>query len=364
MEDRIVRISAIATFCLMLVVCALFFYLPDLHKYEDKVRQQYLKEAALRDNIRRLDELSGLELLQYNNDYPSRTGEEESEFSQQLRLVVPEGVDAEDIEIENNIMHRTLTITFPGATEDYMYRYPMLGRPDHILDLNYECVNDTGRLEIVLDGVYEYLREDDGEYFYLDFVKPHEKYDYILVIDAGHGGKASGALREEVLEKNLNLGMVLELKKILDERKSDSLGVYYTRTEDVNPTLEERVALANDTEADLFISIHNDAAKRQEDKASGTTVLYQGEKGEAYDAKALAEMFSEAVTETVGSENRGAVVADDLYIIRHSDVPVLLIEVGFMSNPKELKNLNTSEYQHLAAEGIYKGILRAYSASE
>ena len=354
MEDKIVRICTLVTFGLLIFVCTSFFYLPSLHTYEESVRQEYLREAAARENI---TELSGLELLQYNNTV-SEIREEEVFFDEQLRIAMPFGHDASEALIVNDPIHKTIELTLPGAEENYMYRYPMLGTPESILDLTYESANDRGTLDITTDKPMEYRRRDGGEYLYLDLITPHEKYDYVIVVDAGHGGPSSGAVREEVLEKDLNLAFSEKAIRALKNRFGDRLGVYYTRNGDENPSFEERVALANESEADLFLSIHNNAAKRN-DKASGTTVLYKGAAGLDYDAKALAEIFSEELTAALGSENRGATTGDEIYVIHHSDVPVLLLEIGFMSNHNDLQKLQKEEYQELAAEGICNAVARA-----
>lgn len=83
-------------------------------------------------------------------------------------------------------------------------------------------------------------------------------YDKVVVIDAGHGGRAPGANKQGVNEKEIDLDIVLQLKKILDE-DDHNIGVYYTRTDDSNPTFDQRVQLANKSDADLFISVHNNS---------------------------------------------------------------------------------------------------------
>lgn len=80
---------------------------------------------------------------------------------------------------------------------------------------------------------------------------PQEVYDKVVVIDAGHGGRAPGANKQGVNEKEIDLDIVLQLKKILDE-DDHNIGVYYTRTDDSNPTFDQRVQLANKSDADLL----------------------------------------------------------------------------------------------------------------
>lgn len=89
----------------------------------------------------------------------------------------------------------------------------------------------------------------------------------------------------------------------------------------------------------------------------GTQVMYSETSAES---EAFAEICLEEVTSALGSRNKGLVEGNSIYIIRTSEVPVALIEVGFMTNQEELDLLRTEEYQRQAAEGIYEAILQAF----
>ena len=211
-----------------------------------------------------------------------------------------------------------------------------------------------------MDHVYELKTEYDSAYYYFDFLTPQEVYDKVVVIDAGHGGRAPGANKQGVNEKEIDLDIVLQLKKILDE-DDHNIGVYYTRTDDSNPTFDQRVQLANKSDADLFISVHNNSdATGNFTKVKGTQVMYSESDDAKLSSKKLAEICLKNVVDTTGSENRGLLKGDSIYIIRTSKVPVALIEVGFMTNYKELDLLNSTSYQKKAAEGIYNAINEAF----
>ena len=148
------------------------------------------------------------------------------------------------------------------------------------------------------------------------------------------------------------------MKEILDT--DEKIGVYYTRLDDSNPSYDERVGLANKAEADLFISIHNNSTTGSRlSKINGTQVMYDEEKEDAV-SKDFARICLEEVTAACGSKDKGLVKGNDIYIIRTSEVPVALIEVGFMTNGEELAKLNSPDYQKQVAEGIYQAILRAF----
>ena len=231
--------------------------------------------------------MSGLQILAYNTEQAKET--DEAEFEQQLCIELPEGMLLDDVVIENDYVKQLITIQIPGAASDYFVEHPLLGRSNNINDLYMA----NGRIEITMDAVYEPECTVEDGHLYLDFIRPQDIYDKVVVIDAGHGGGAPGAIKQGIMEKDINLAIVKELKELLDGTERN-IGVYYTRTEDVNPSFEQRAQLAGKADA-----------------------------------------------------------------IRNSEVPVALIEVGFMTNQEELDKLTSAEYQKKAAQGIYNAILRA-----
>ena len=356
MEERVVKICASLSMILMLLVCSSFFYLPQLHVYEEELRRQYTEEAAIRE---RLTMMTGLEILQYNN-LVSERNDEEVVFQEQLRMGLPEDMDPHQVTISDNYLLQTIEIMIPGADGEYLLNYPMVGSPDHIVSLTYESADGNGYLDIVTDRVFEVSPRFEEGYLYLDFLDPHEVYEKVVVVDAGHGGAMPGATRQGVCEKDLDLQITEQLRQIFTENGDKNIGVYYTRLDDSNPSFEERVGLANKAGADVFISIHNNAASSGKN-TSGTTVLYDEDKsGEDLGSKRLAEICSEEVCKATGNVNQGLMDGNEVYIIRNADVPVALIEVGFMTNEEELKNLENPVYQRKAAEGIYQAIQRAF----
>lgn len=356
MEERVVKLCASVSMLLMLLVCSAFFYLPQLHVYEERVREEYRKEAMLRDQ---LSDMTGLELLQYNT-ITSERADGIQEFREQLRMQLLAGVDEKSVAIGDDYLNQTITVSIPGADADYMFRYPMVGDPDHIVSLTYESVNGNGYLDIQTDQVFEYESRIEDGYLYLDFVDPHRLYDKVVVIDAGHGGNMPGATRGEIYEKDIDLAITEELFRLFAEPGNENIRVYFTRLDDSNPSFEQRVELANKANADVFISIHNNTSPSRS-STTGTTVLYaESEQGEPKGSRRLAEICEEEVTAALGSKDQGLTDGNEIYILRNATVPAALVEVGFMSNKEELYKLTTQEYQHAAAVGIYNAIHKAF----
>jgi N-acetylmuramoyl-L-alanine amidase len=254
---------------------------------------------------------------------------------------------------------RTIDITIPGAGEDYLVRYPMIGKSDNIENLQYQSEAGNGVLELTMEHVYELTLDWDDQYLYIDFVPPRDIYDKIVVIDAGHGADMPGATIDGVEEKTIDLAIVTQLKELFDQAGDETLGVYYTRLDDSNPDFVYRSGLGNDLEANLFVSIHNNSYTASAD-VSGTAALYDEKKETSGNSsKHLANILLEQTCSILGSRNRGLMTGNDIYIIRTSEVPVALVEVGFMTNPAELKKLTSTSYQKDCAQGIYNGIIQA-----
>lgn len=222
---------------------------------------------------------------------------------------------------------------------------------------------ETGltRCEILLelDKVYAYEIYEDKNYFFIDLREPSDVYDRILVIDPGHGGKDAGALSkgETYYEKNINLGIVQALKELLDK---EDIKVYYTRTTDETVFLRPRVTLANAVNCDYFISIHCNS--NVVTSPNGMEVLYYDTEFKGIASGDLANLFSQELGKIVGLRNRGTVLKrmGDIFIMDKAQVPMILIEIGYMSNSKDLNYLVEPKNQRVIAEGIYNSIMQAF----
>ncbi len=215
-----------------------------------------------------------------------------------------------------------------------------------------------------------------------------------VVIDPGHGGHDPGAVGPKgVKEKDINLKIAKELKKILD-KDGKSIGidnVYLTRSTDRFIPLEERTAIAKKLDADLFISIHCNASKNRKAVGSESYILSftnnQGSLEVAARENATtkkrvsdlddilkqyllsskideSEKFANYVQKSIYSsvspkyssfKNKGVKKAPFIVLIG-ADIPSILVETSFISNPTEEKRLNNSKYRNRIAQGIFDGI--------
>lgn len=346
MEEKAIKYSALSLAVLAGLVCVLLPYLPKLHRLDEEMRGKWVAQEEYADSLTEMQNL----LLGADSSADGAKG--------QLSIHIPKDVKGESIRVVNDYVTQTIRVEIPKADAAYFDSCPIAGSSSYIDRLSYTWEDGKGVAEIVMDSVYELDTFFDENYYYINFLTPHEVYDKVVVIDAGHGGRAPGATKQGVMEKDIDLAIVLQLKAIFDASE-ERIGVYYTRTDDSNPTFEQRVQLANKSGADLFISIHNNSLKSGRMTATkGTQVMY-AESSER--SRELAQICLEEVTAALDSRNKGLVEGESIYIIRNSEVPAALIEVGFMTNQEELNLLKTEEYQKQTAEGIYAAILRAFA---
>jgi N-acetylmuramoyl-L-alanine amidase len=216
-----------------------------------------------------------------------------------------------------------------------------------------------------------------------------------VVIDAGHGGKDSGAVGKRAMEKDLALAIALKVGKLIEENVDD-VKVIYTRKEDVFVELHERARIANDAEADLFISVHVNASTKSSPFGTSSHVLGLHRTGEHFDVAVrensvilleedyettyqgfdptslesyiifsvmqniylkqsieFASYVQDQFRERTRRKDRG-VIQQGLLVLAQTAMPGVLIETGFISNPDEEKFLMTEYGQDLVASGIYR----------
>lgn len=174
----------------------------------------------------------------------------------------------------------------------------------------------------------------------------------LVVIDAGHGGKDPGCMESSLWESEINLQMALKLQEKLEAK---GVQVLMTRTDDeVTLSLAERAELANDHDADVFVSIHQNSYTSSQ--VSGIEFFY---KNDGKGSETLARLFEENILADGSINNRGIKASGDLKVLRLSTAPsaAILIECGYLTNPEEEKNLLSDSYQDKLMGYIADGII-------
>ena len=165
-------------------------------------------------------------------------------------------------------------------------------------------------------------------------------------------------------EAETNLKIALKLQNLLEQSgctviltRSDENAIYDIDSKTLKQKkisdIKNRVKIGNESSADIFVSIHlNKIAQSQYD---GWQTFY---KEGSQDGAKLAETIQENLNKTIQKENnRIAKNIDKVYIIKHVEIPITIVECGFLSNPEEEKKLLQDDYQNKLAWGIYNGII-------
>ncbi|MED5017801.1 N-acetylmuramoyl-L-alanine amidase family protein [Paenibacillus chibensis] len=169
----------------------------------------------------------------------------------------------------------------------------------------------------------------------------------IVVIDAGHGAHDPGTTGVTgKKEKDFNLAVVLKIEKLL--KQEPNIDVVLTRSDDTFLELKDRVKIANDLKADVFVSIHANSAGSS--AASGSETYYQRDA-----SKALANVMHKYLVQATGLADRG-VRYGNFHVIRETKMPAVLLEVGYLSNKNDEATLFNENVQQRVAQGVVNGL--------
>ena len=173
-----------------------------------------------------------------------------------------------------------------------------------------------------------------------------------VAIDPGHGGDIDlGSVRAGLHEKNANLAIALFLKEELISRGYE---VFMIRETDEAVENKERPAMALESGADIYVSVHLNSLDEDSDATRGTEVWYSDLKND--ESSILAQYVVDELTAVTGSRNRGIKLGNNLTVLLRNELPACLVECGFMSSETERTLLFDPEYQKKIANGIANGI--------
>ena len=174
-------------------------------------------------------------------------------------------------------------------------------------------------------------------------------------IDPGHGGPDPGAIGNGVTEEYVNLNVSLILARLLSDAGFDVLLYRTTPDENVlddkNADLRNRAARANAWGADYFLSIHTNSSENISAQGTEAYVYRLGTTAER-----LARSILASISDNLGSVNRGVMQAN-FAVLRRTNMPAVLLELGYLSNSTEALNLNSPAWQAAVAAAIFEGIV-------
>ena len=208
---------------------------------------------------------------------------------------------------------------------------------------DFEDMTDVPQEDVIIDEDAT-ISDNDGK--------------FVIVIDPGHGGSDTGAIypvgvqNPTVKEKDLTLDIALKVKENLEDA---GIKVIMTRTGDSYPTLKERVELANNSEADLYVSVHINAMDNK-DEIDGAQVYYHRD---SEFGKKLAKEVYDSIVDITGLTERGVQDGSSFYVLKNTKMPAILTETGFITNENDRDYITTKKGRQAIADAISEGILEA-----
>ncbi len=180
-----------------------------------------------------------------------------------------------------------------------------------------------------------------------------KKAEYTIVLDAGHGGKDGGTSSGDVVEKDITLEVVLRMKELLEEK---GIQIVLTRDSDESISLADRAAVANQSYADLFVSIHCNYFEDDSAIKGLECYYYKGSEEGRRIAESILEKLQQKDNITVRNAKE-----ETFYVLKQTKIPAVLVELGYLSNAKECGLLASEVYQETLAEELAEALEKILS---
>jgi len=190
---------------------------------------------------------------------------------------------------------------------------------------------------------------------------------FVVVLDPGHGGSDPGTIHNGIIERDYVLAMAHRVASLFDNNQN--IDIVLTREENKSMTLLNRAAFANELNADLFISIHVNAAQFASgvinQTANGIETWYnfgelESSANNPFTSRQFANIVQRQLIGSTGAANRGTWYGD-MIVLLETQMPSVLLELGFVTNPAEAARLANVAYQVLLAQAIHDAIIEAYN---
>ena len=169
------------------------------------------------------------------------------------------------------------------------------------------------------------------------------------MLDAGHGGTDPGAVFEGLYESHVNLDITLRAEAIL---KARGINVMLTRSTDRFISPADRTVIANNANASLFVSIHQNSMP---EGMRGTMTLYYSS---SVNGKNYAQIMQDTLSPALGLGSIGLRSSSELIVLRKTKMPAILAEVACMSSPLDMAVIKTDAFRQNAAQAIADGVVK------
>jgi len=277
-------------------------------------------------------------------------------------------MDINQVQHINEYFNLRYTIMLPNSAE--MLGHGEISVMDGLVNTIRLERGIGGNARIVFDTnrVLNFTVLETPDYYIIRAQQPRDTGQFIVVIDPGHGGSNPGSAHNGIREPELTLTISNKVMQLLDN--NPFITGYMTRRDNYTVYNHMRAEFANELSADLFVSIHANAAELSpgviNTTANGIETLYnvgyaEQNANNAFTSRQFAETVQRHMVARTGARDRELVYASRTIVLRYTEMPAVLVEVGFLTNPQEAARLATSQYQWLLAHAIYDAIVEMHN---
>ena len=216
---------------------------------------------------------------------------------------------------------------------------------------------------VVITEQHDLEGEEDLKQITAEILKKKQEYEYIVLVNAAHGGENRGNVVNELQEKKITLKVGKELEKMSEEGE---IGIFLIRREDIDISNESRAGLIEEVKPDLVVDLHVNADAVNE-RNQGTSVVYN----ELFYRPGMTNVQIADIMErclVTQIEGKALGIFGDRQnkypLLRMIEVPAVSVEMGYLTNKQEANLLKKDSYQERIALGIFEGIRKIRSSYE
>lgn len=291
---------------------------------------------------------------QSGNEYSLHFVSSETEVTENsITLMIPDGVTFDEITQEDCYYNKQFKIRIPGNHVSY-YQNLSEELPEGVTKVTCSSSNGDTVLTFHTSRILGFRLSGQDTSFTIEVGKPSEMYSSIVVLDAGHGGTDPGCMSNGHKEKDINFAILYRYCKEYFNDPDSPVKAYWTRTTDTKISLNDRAAFAKSVGADIFISLHQNSATAS---ANGTETYYSTSNNATNDfginSSKLAHYFQKNWSGQLGLSTTRGVRTAGYVVVKNNTVPAILIELGFMTNSKDIGIIGKTANQKKAASTFY-----------
>jgi len=258
---------------------------------------------------------------------------------------------------DDRYREQRFVITLPGDFSEFFGYGTYLVHDNVVSGIEIVTVGGLTQLIVYTNRIMGFNISENADTIFIRAMNPRELYSRVVLIDPGHGGRDPGAVHHGMRESDIVLDVANMVMYLLN--RDGLVRAYTTRVDDSTVPNSLRAEMANEI-ADIFVSIHFNAANA---RATGTEVLYtvtEAERGLSFNSRHMAAIFQRNLVEALGTVDRGIRDRPRIQVLNATTIPAVLVEIEFMDTAATAARIATQEFRWLAAQAIVDSIYESF----